>query len=109
MIIQPYVENAIHHGLLNKEGGQATLLIDVRVEKGEIKFIVEDNGIGRIKAAEYKQLNKPTYQSMGMDITRERIHLFNGMGNGSVNITDLYDEKNEATGTRVEIHLLNQL
>jgi ligand-binding sensor domain-containing protein len=108
MIIQPYVENAILHGLLNKDTDSRKLDIRVTVEKSYINYSVEDNGVGRKKAAEYKELNKPIYQSMGLDITRERINLFNQRTNGSVIITDMYDENKEATGTRVEVHLLNQ-
>ena len=107
MIIQPYVENAIHHGLLNKENGVGQLLIEVNAEKNHIIYIIEDNGIGRKKAMEYKLLNKPTHQSMGLDITKERINLFNQNNNGSITITDLYNEYKEAAGTRVTISLIN--
>jgi ligand-binding sensor domain-containing protein len=106
MIIQPYVENAIHHGLLNKEQGRGELLIDVKTEKNQIIYAIEDNGIGRKKAMEYKLLNKPAHQSMGLDITKERINLFNQNNNGSVTIADLYNN-NEAAGTRVTVSLIN--
>jgi ligand-binding sensor domain-containing protein len=108
MIIQPYVENAIHHGLLNKDSGSRELAIEVKVDKSHINYIVIDNGIGRKKAKEYKELNSPAHQSMGLDITRDRINLFNQKSNGSVVITDLYNETKQATGTKVEVHLLNQ-
>jgi len=107
MIIQPYVENAIHHGLLNKEQGVGRLLINVNAEKNHIIYIIEDNGIGRKKAMEYKLLNKPAHQSIGMDITKERINLFNQNNNGRVAITDLYNEYNEPDGTRVTVSLIN--
>lgn len=107
MIIQPYVENAIHHGLLNKESGECNLFIEVRTEKNHIIYTIEDNGIGRKRAMEYKLLNKPGHQSMGLDITKERINLFNKDNNGSVTITDLYNEHHEATGTRVNISIIN--
>ena len=107
MIIQPYAENAIHHGLLNKEEGSRQLLIEVKTGKNYINYLIEDNGIGRKKAMEYKLLNKPTHQSMGLDITRDRINLFNQNNNGSITITDLYNEKHEASGTRVTISLIN--
>lgn len=107
MIIQPYVENAIHHGLLNKEKGTGHLIINVKAEKNYIIYTIEDDGIGRKKAIEYKLLNKPTHQSMGLDITKERVNLFNHDNNGSVIIIDLYNERKEAVGTKVIVSLIN--
>ncbi len=107
MIIQPYVENAIHHGLLNKEYGSRQLLIDVKAENNCINYLIEDNGIGRKKAIEYKLLNRLNHQSMGLDITSKRIKLFNQNNNGHITIADLYHENSEAAGTRVTISLLN--
>ena len=109
LIIQPFVENAIHHGLLNKIEADKKLQLDVFVSGNNIHYIIEDNGVGRIKAAAYKQLNKPAYPSMGMQITTDRIHLFNqDSNNGSVKITDLYNADNHASGTRVEVELIIQ-
>ena len=108
LVIQPFVENAIHHGLLNKISPDKNLRIDVTVIKNHILYSIEDNGVGRAKAASYKQLNKPAYESMGMQITTDRINLFNQTKNGSVKIVDLMNEYNEPCGTRVEVELLNQ-
>ena len=108
LIVQPFVENAIHHGLLNKIQGDKKLVIKVSAINNHIHYLIEDNGVGRIKAAAYKQLNKPAYQSMGMQITKDRINLFNQGKNGSVKITDLVNEQQEACGTKVEVELINQ-
>jgi ligand-binding sensor domain-containing protein len=108
LIIQPYVENAILHGLLNKEKGERHLAVTVKAGNNHIHYVIEDTGIGRKKAAEYRQLNKPAHQSMGLDITRSRIDLFNQKEKGSITITDLYDENNASAGTRVEVNLINQ-
>lgn len=105
MIIQPFVENAIHHGLLNKESSEKTLRIDVSIEPNHIRYVIEDNGVGRKKASEYKELNKASHVSMGQQITTNRIHLFNLNHNGSVRIIDLYDEQQQPLGTRVEVML----
>ena len=108
MVIQPFVENAIHHGLLNKQDGDKQLRLDVSVENSYIKYVVEDNGVGRAKADQYRKLNKPGHSSLGMQITKERIHLFNNSENGSVKIIDLYDGAEKPAGTRIEILLNNQ-
>jgi hypothetical protein len=83
-------------------------LIKVAANNGRIYYSIEDNGVGRAKAAEYKKINKPVYESMGMQITTDRINLFNQHKNGSVTITDLVGGNNEAAGTKVEVELINQ-
>jgi putative methionine-R-sulfoxide reductase with GAF domain len=108
LIIQPFVENAIHHGLLNKTAPDRKLIIDVFVTQNHIHYIIRDNGVGRVKSAEYKQLNQPSHDSMGMQITTDRINLFNQNKNNAVKITDLYDEQGMPSGTKVEVTLINQ-
>jgi len=108
LIIQPFVENAIYHGLLNKVSQDRQLLIKVWAAGNSIHYLIEDNGVGRTRAAAYKQLNRPSHQSMGMHISTERIQLFNQQNNGSVKITDLADEQGQPSGTRVFITLINQ-
>jgi hypothetical protein len=109
LVIQPFVENAIHHGLLNKIEPDKNLSIEVVVCDNHICYNIEDNGVGRAKAGMYKRLNRPAYESMGMQITTDRINLFNQNENGSVKIIDLVNEQNEPAGTRVEVKLINQL
>ena len=108
LVIQPFVENAIHHGLLNKIEGDKKLMIRVSVVNNHIHYLIEDNGVGRAKANAYKQLNKPSHQSMGMQITTDRINLFNQNKNGYVMITDMVNELQEPCGTKVAIELINQ-
>jgi tetratricopeptide (TPR) repeat protein len=105
LLIQPFVENAIIHGLANSEENDLNLTVTTSLEKERIKFIIQDNGIGRIQSAEYNRLNKPYHKSIGLKITEDRINLYK-CGNytdGSVKITDLYDEMNKPVGTKVEI------
>jgi ligand-binding sensor domain-containing protein/anti-sigma regulatory factor (Ser/Thr protein kinase) len=103
LIVQPFVENAIHHGLLNKQDGNKTLTVSATLENDFIKYTVEDNGVGRSKAQLLKEINKPEHQSYGINITKERIHLYNKNDqNNDVTITDLF-ENNEPCGTKVEI------
>lgn len=108
MIIQPYVENAIWHGLMPKEkGGRVTIDISQQHDSCLIIFI-EDNGIGRFKSAEIRNNSNYTHKSFGTQITDERINLLNEIyssNKASVNITDLYDDFSHPTGTKVIIKL----
>ncbi len=104
LIVQPFVENAIHHGLLNKQTGNRKLTISASLENDYIKYAIIDNGVGRAKAQQLNELNKPEHQSYGIDITTERIELYNQTGHNNVTITDLF-ENNEPSGTRVEIRV----
>ncbi|MEO6000680.1 MAG: histidine kinase, partial [Chitinophagaceae bacterium] len=108
LIIQPFVENAIHHGLLNKQFGARDLWIDVSVDDDNtIKYTITDNGVGRAQANIYNQINGDTHFSMGMEVTIDRISLFNKGDHGGVKVTDLKDENNDAAGTQIEVWLLN--
>jgi sensor histidine kinase YesM len=103
MIIQPYVENAIRHGLLNKET-KGKLSISFKKEENQLVCIIEDDGVGREAAANLKA--RPLHQSLGMQITEERIALANdiaGNANHEAQIIDLHDATGIAIGTKVEI------
>lgn len=104
LLIQPYVENAILHGLYNrKEPGKLTLEIS---EKGDvIYFKIEDNGIGREAAKKLSEKNFPKHKSMGLKLTEERLKLINENKNVSFYIEDLKDGE-KALGTRVTIGVL---
>lgn len=101
LIIQPFVENAIWHGLHNKaENGH--LLIDItEVENNRLKIIIEDNGVGRLASSKLKK-GQTNHKSYGIDITINRIKMLDE-GN-EVRIIDLYQQE-KATGTRIEIFL----
>jgi ligand-binding sensor domain-containing protein/anti-sigma regulatory factor (Ser/Thr protein kinase) len=107
LILQPFVENAIVHGLSHSEENNLCLKLEAKLEGDNIKYVIEDNGIGRLKSSEYNRLNKPRHNSIGVPITEERIKMHNDgdKKNGYIKITDLVNEKNESTGTRVEIIL----
>jgi LytS/YehU family sensor histidine kinase len=106
LIIQPFIENAIHHGLLNKPGGDRVLTIQVQLMDNHIEYHIKDNGIGRAKAIELRQLNNPGHQSYGIGITRERLQLHNKETSGEdVYIMDMDSEKNH-TGTCVIVRIL---
>ncbi|MBO9733015.1 MAG: histidine kinase [Chitinophaga sp.] len=106
MIIQPFVENAIWHGLLHEKGKGKVTIIFNKVDN-RIRCTIEDNGIGREKSAAMKRVNKPRHQSRGLQITRDRLSLYNSRFNvdASFDIEDLTDEEGKAMGTRVNLWL----
>lgn len=107
MIIQPYVENAIWHGLVHKSG-KGVLDIDMMLKGRTLVCIVADNGIGRKRAMEIKEKKGMSHRSMGMKVTEGRIDLIRKINNSretNVTITDLEDETGSAAGTQVVITL----
>jgi LytS/YehU family sensor histidine kinase len=104
MILQPYVENAIIHGLIHKTE-KGLLELSFRLEGKQLLCIIQDNGIGREKAREIREQSGIRRKSRGMIITRERLELMNKQKKDSfgVKIIDLKDESGQAAGTRVEV------
>src|SRR5205085_11368216 len=101
IIIQRFVENAIHHSLINKEEGDRKLLVNISLEKDFIKYTIADNGIGRKRAAELKAMNRPEHIPYGIEISRKRIELHNHNGiHESISISDL-EKDNLPAGTKV--------
>jgi Histidine kinase/7TM diverse intracellular signalling len=107
LLIQPYVENAIWHGLMHKEfGGKVSILVNLLAENMlEIQII--DNGVGREKSLEYKSKTATIHKSFGMKVTNERIELINQIYKtaAKVEIIDLYDRKHTGVGTKVIIQI----
>lgn len=96
LIIQPFVENAILHGLRNKINNDGILTISIKKSNDCIEYIITDNGIGRQKAA-LLNVNKPS--SHGMKISFDRIRLFNQEENHSVIIKDRVEGDGESGST----------
>ena len=107
MLIQPYVENSIGHGLMHKENGKGRINIDLEVEKDDIICSLEDIGIGRKKAMEIKRRKNQNHNSLGTSITESRLKLVNSIYGKKMKIryTDLTDINGDAAGTRVEISI----
>lgn len=101
MLIQPYVENAILHGLYNKTE-KGTLQVSVREAEDLVLFEIEDDGIGREAASKFKFQSLKSHTSLGTLITEERLKLINKEHGATFEIEDLYSE-GVATGTRVKI------
>jgi hypothetical protein len=107
MIIQPFIENAIWHGLLHKETpGQ----LDISIERfgSGLQCVITDNGVGRKKAAEMKSKSVNKDKSYGMKITRDRLNMLNGESKvSSVEIIDLEDVTGNALGTKVIVKIMS--
>lgn len=103
MLIQPYVENAIIHGLLPKQG-HGKILIHLQKLDGSILCTIEDNGIGRERSNEFKKNRVQQHKSVGMSITQERLDILNSSLNQNLNaqILDIY-ENGKPAGTKVQI------
>ena len=107
LIIQPFVENAIEHGIGNSERNDCKLTVTASLNNDHIIYTIEDNGIGRLQSTTYNLQNKPYHKSVGLGITTERIHIFNGKETeiNDVVITDLYNKDNKAEGTRISVKI----
>jgi ligand-binding sensor domain-containing protein len=103
LLIQPYVENAIVHGLAHSENENLVLTVSAILENDTIKYSIQDNGIGRQQAAVYNLHNKPQHKSVGLQITEDRINHFNNEAFDAIKITDLYNENNKPCGTKIEV------
>lgn len=105
MILQPFVENAIWHGLLNKQGA-GQIRIGFKSHDSRLICSVEDDGIGR-EAARLLKNDAPGHASKALSITRRRLELLQaetGIDSG-FEIEDLHNDAGQASGTRVVLHL----
>ena len=101
LVIQPFVENAIHHGLRNRQDNNGLLIINIERDEDTICYTITDNGIGRAASA---KLSKHNHQSYGIRMSTDRIKMFNLETTPSVIIDDLF-ENEQASGTRVTVKL----
>lgn len=104
LILQPFIENAIWHGLNNKTG-QGLLELKIEVEGDYMKYVITDNGTLSKETDDLKEFVKKT--SMGKALTQERIDLINLEKESKAGFkeTELYDDKNNYSGRKVEIAL----
>jgi len=107
MLIQPFVENAIVHGLQDKTGSKL-LKIDFKL-KGEnfIVCTIEDNGVGRKRAAEIKANNPSPYPSKAINLTQKRLDLLHSTYQNVVSseMIDLFDQAGQPKGTKVILNI----
>ena len=105
MLIQPYVENAIIHGIshLSVPG-----LVEIVFEMHDQLLIctITDNGVGRKRADELSLLSKEGHTSVSMEVTGQRLNaLMHPSGGNGQEVVDLYDEKGKAKGTKVILRI----
>ncbi len=106
MILHPYLENAIKHGLRQKKGNKFVKITISYMDTNTIKCAIEDNGVGRKKALELKKESRIVEKSHGIKINNDIISNSNKIyGTGlRVNIIDKNIFKNK-TGTIVELEI----
>jgi tetratricopeptide (TPR) repeat protein len=104
LLVQPFVENAVWHGLMHKDE-RGSLTIDFRLSEDQLTCVIRDNGIGRREAGQLRSKSAEKHKSMGLQITAERMALLTGAEESRpfFLIEDLYDERGKPAGTRVTL------
>ncbi len=104
MMIQPFLENAMWHGLMPKESNRK-LKVDFTRINGNLKCVVEDNGIGR-KASKQLRTQRPGHKSQGIGLTQRRVELLENLygSDANIEVEDLY-QNGTAKGTRINMVL----
>src|SRR4029450_7057546 len=106
LIIQPYAENAIWHGLMHKEE-KGNLEIDIVQEQDRLIFKIKDDGIGRKQSAAMTSKSATKHKSLGLKITEDRITMLqrSASAQSPVVINDLENTDGSAAGTEVIIKI----
>ena len=106
--MQPFIENAIWHGLVSKESG-GTILVAVAAKNGSIECIIDDDGIGRDLSRQYKTHHEASHESKGIGLTRSRLEIDKLLNNREevITITDKTDSKGRPAGTNVVLSFKN--
>lgn len=106
MIIQPYIENAILHGMAHKKS-RGRIQVCIKSVNEHLECLVDDDGVGREKAAALKKNSATSHQSVGLKVTEERLQLIQQRSGkeAGVTIIDKRNDANEPTGTRVVIRV----
>ena len=107
LLIQPYVENAIWHGLMHKSKGGMVSIEVSQPQETLLHIEITDDGIGRERAAELKSKSAGKHKSFGMRVTADRIRMINQLYNiqTKTQILDLVDSEGEACGTKVILEI----
>ena len=106
MLLQPYVENAVKHGLLHKSGLKKVTLSFEKLNNS-IQIEIDDNGIGRTKSAELNAIKNKKHNSFATNAMQNRIDLLNknAIHKISINYIDKLNQSEQSTGTNVVIEI----
>lgn len=106
LIVQPFLENAIWHGLMQKQG-EKRIELSVKDSGKGLRIILRDNGIGREEANRGNDSKPKETRSMAIDLTTQRIEMLDEKDHTQekVTIIDLYDESRKPTGTEVRLEI----
>lgn len=105
MLIQPFIENALVHGLMHKAGDKK---LEIKFELDEkLHCIIEDNGVGRKKAAEIRERQNQSHESFASKAIKKRLEILSAVLDGNFTYTyeDLYNETGEPSGTRLTLQI----
>lgn len=106
MVLQPFVENAIWHGLMHKVDSGGMLLIKIAERDNVLLCTVEDNGVGRERSREIQDTSMVRHNGVGMKITEQRLRLLNeDQLEELISVIDLTDAQHHSSGTRIQIKI----
>jgi sensor histidine kinase YesM len=107
LLIQPFVENALKHGLRHKKGLKKLFIKLVILNPQRLCVVIEDNGVGRKRAQEINNKNQDRHQSFATKNIQNRIDLLNKNTHLQLQTQtiDLYDANQNPIGTRIVLHL----
>jgi len=104
LILQPFIENAIWHGLVPKESG-GIVIVSAKEADGAIECVIDDDGLGRDLSRQYKAQHETTHQSKGISLTQSRLELDKLLNDreDTIHIVDKKDKDGKPEGTTVII------
>lgn len=106
MLLQPFVENAVIHGLSHLQNRAGKIEIVFKLAGEILHCRIMDNGVGRMRAAQINQSQKPGHQSTAMQVIKERLdNLLPNQTKEAIQIADLVDQEGKVVGTKVEVKI----
>ncbi len=105
MILQPYIENSIRHGVRNRSDDEGQIIVSFAMKDRDLVCSIEDNGVGRTEAGRFKSRAPIEYQSRGMSLTASRVEMINKVHISSIliDIEDMQTSAGLPAGTRVTL------